>query len=59
MNQITEAQRLALERLLDHAQRDSGQSRRIADFLLKWWNAGECGGFDITIAGGCDAIHPS
>ena len=38
----------ALERLLAHAQRDSGQSRIVADFLLAWWNADSCGGFDLT-----------
>jgi len=38
----------ALERLLAHARRDSGQSRRIADFLLAWWNAGSCGALDLT-----------
>ena len=38
----------ALERLLKIAQSDTGQSRRVADFLLAWWNAGEHGGFDFT-----------
>ena len=38
----------ALERLLAHAQRDSGQSRVVADFLLAWWNSGSCGAFDLT-----------
>nr|WP_176455186.1 hypothetical protein [Ralstonia solanacearum] len=46
--QMTPAERAALERLIEHAQRDSGQSRRVADFLLAWWNAGQCGGFDLT-----------
>lgn len=41
-------ERAALERLISHAKRDSGQSRRVADFLLAWWNAGQCGGFDLT-----------
>jgi hypothetical protein len=41
-------------RLLDHAQRETGQSRRVADFLLAWWNAGECGGFDLSTLWGCD-----
>ena len=54
MATITEAERKALERLLTHAQRDSGQSRRVADFLLAWWNAKSCGGFDITSAWGLD-----
>ncbi|BDD79953.1 hypothetical protein [Burkholderia phage FLC10] len=46
--EISEAQREALERLLDIAQGDTGQSRRVADFLLAWWNAGSCGSYDIT-----------
>jgi hypothetical protein len=40
--------RTALERLLRIAQGHTGQSRRVADFLLAWWNAEECGGFDLT-----------
>lgn len=38
----------ALERLIAHAKRDSGQGRRVADFLLAWWNPGRCGSFDLT-----------
>lgn len=38
----------ALRRLIEIARRDTGQSRRVADFLLAWWNASECGGFDLT-----------
>ncbi len=38
----------ALRRLLAIAQSDAGQSRRVANFLLAWWNAGACGGFDLT-----------
>jgi hypothetical protein len=30
-------------------QGNSGQSRIVADFLLAWWNADECGGFDLTV----------
>jgi hypothetical protein len=51
---MTAPERDALARLLDHAQRDTHQSRRVADFLLAWWNAGECGGFDITTAWSVD-----
>lgn len=40
--------RAALERLIRVAQGDTGQSRRIADLLLAWYNAGENGGFDFT-----------
>ena len=38
----------ALDRLVTIAQSDTGQSARVANFLLAWWNAGDCGGFDIT-----------
>ena len=38
----------ALRRLVKIAHGDTGQSRRVADFLLAWWNAGSCGGFDLT-----------
>lgn len=38
----------ALRRLIEIAKHDTGQSRRVADFLLAWWNAAECGGFDLT-----------
>lgn len=44
----------ALERLIAIAQRNTGQSRRVADFLLAWWNPAECGGFDITTLWGLD-----
>ncbi|WP_175891670.1 DUF7673 family protein [Burkholderia cepacia] len=47
-------ERAALERLVAHAQDATHQSRRVADFLLAWWNAGECGAFDITTAWGVD-----
>jgi ParB family chromosome partitioning protein len=36
----------ALERLLRVAGRDTGQSRRVANFLLAWHNAEENGGWD-------------
>ena len=44
----------ALERLIKIAQRDTGQSQKTAEFLLAWWNAGECGGFDLTTLWGVD-----
>lgn len=44
----------ALDRLLAVAEGDSGGSRRVADFLLAWWNAGTCGGFDLTDLWGLD-----
>ena len=43
-----DAARAALDRLLAIARSDTGQSRRVANFLLAWWNAGSCGGFDLT-----------
>lgn len=46
--EIAAHQQAALERLIQLAQGDTGQSRRIANFLLAWWNAEECGGFDLT-----------
>lgn len=51
MNDKTKA---ALERLLDVAWRDTGQSRRVADFLLSWWSAETCGKFDPTDLWGLD-----
>lgn len=44
----TEPELAALRRLLSVAQRETGQSERCAAFLLAWWNATECGGFDFT-----------
>jgi len=37
----------ALARLIEIAQKDTGQSRRVADFLLAWHNAAENGGWDM------------
>ena len=36
----------SLARLLDIARRDTGQSRRVADFLLAWHDAEENGGWN-------------
>lgn len=38
----------SIERLFDIAESDTGQGRCVANFLLAWWNAGSCGGFDLT-----------
>lgn len=38
----------ALERLIQIAYQDTGHGRKISDFLLAWWNAQTCGGFDLT-----------
>ncbi|MFT0172082.1 hypothetical protein ACLKMY_24245 [Paraburkholderia mimosarum] len=51
---ILESDRQALERLLNIAQGNCGQSRRVADFLLAWWNPSTCGGYDLTAAWGLD-----
>lgn len=40
--------RAALDRLVEIARGDTGQCRRVANFLLAWWNAADCGGFDLT-----------
>lgn len=45
---MDEPTRGAFERLLDIARSDTGQSRRVADFVLAWWNAQELGGFDLA-----------
>ena len=49
-----ECSRAALERLISIARRDTGQSSRVANFLLAWWNAAECGGLDFTDMWGVD-----
>jgi hypothetical protein len=51
---VSAAEHQALLRLLDVAAGNTGQSRRLADFLLAWWNAGSCGAFDITSTWGLD-----
>jgi hypothetical protein len=40
--------RFALEKLLNIAHQDTGQGRRVANFLLAWWNAEVHGGFDLS-----------
>lgn len=40
--------RFALEKLLNVAQGDTGQSRRVANFILAWWNADVHGGFNLA-----------
>lgn len=53
-NDMTPGQKAALERLIEIAKNDTGQSRRVADFLLSWWNAANCGKFDLTEIWGVD-----
>jgi hypothetical protein len=38
----------ALDRLIAIAKHDTGQAKRVANFLLAWWNATRDGGFDFT-----------
>lgn len=45
----------ALKRLIAVAHTDTGQGRRVADFLLAWWNADSFGGFDFTHTWNVDA----
>ena len=53
-DEMDEATTAALTRLFDLAASDTGQSRRIANFLLAWWNAPELGGFDLADLFGVD-----
>jgi hypothetical protein len=55
MTDITDQKALeALARLIRIAKSDTGQSAKVANFLLAWWNAGSCGGFDFTDLWGVD-----
>lgn len=45
---MSAAERAALERLIEIAKRDTGQSETVADFLLAWWNAPDLGGFNLA-----------
>jgi hypothetical protein len=45
----------ALRHLIGVAAGTTGQSRIVANFLLAWWNAAECGGFDLTDVWAVDA----
>jgi hypothetical protein len=45
---IEDRVRFALEKLLNVAHEDTGQGRRVANFLLAWWIAEVHGGFDLT-----------
>ncbi len=53
---VTTKEHEALLRLLEVASGDTGQSRRIADVLLAWWNSGSCGSYDLTTAWGLDDV---
>src|SRR3546814_2603563 len=45
----------ALDRLIAIARSDTGQSRRVANLLLAWWNGEDCGHFPIADLFGVDA----
>lgn len=51
---FSDDEKASLERLLKIAKSDTGQSERVANFLLAWWNATNCGGFDLTDLWGLD-----
>ncbi len=51
---VNDEETAALERLIQVAQGDTGQSRRVADFFLAWWNAASCGAFDLATLWGVD-----
>lgn len=44
----------AIARLIPVAMGDTGQSRRVADFLMAWWNGPELGHFQIADMFGLD-----
>jgi hypothetical protein len=44
----------ALDRLIEIARSDTGQARRVANFLLAWWNGDDCGHFPIADLFGLD-----
>ncbi|WP_026149912.1 MULTISPECIES: DUF7673 family protein [Sphingobium] len=45
----------AITRLIVVAGSDTGQSARVADFLLAWWNGDDNGHFPILHLCNCDA----
>ena len=47
-NHPNRSREAALRRLIDIAKSDNNEASLVADFLLAWWNAGKCGGFDFT-----------
>ena len=44
----------AIDRLVDIARSDTGQSARVANFLLAWWNGDDWGHFPISDLFGVD-----
>jgi len=51
----TQDELAAVRRLIAIAKTDSGQGNHAANFLLAWWNASECRGFDLTEIWAVDA----
>lgn len=49
----------ALRRLLEVAKSDTGQSARVARFLMAWWNGDDLGHFPIADLFGVDAAIAS
>jgi hypothetical protein len=45
---ISNTERIALERLISVAKDDADESKYVAEFLLGWWNAARYGGADLT-----------
>lgn len=45
----------AIDRLIEIADGDSEQGGPVARFLLAWWDADRCGGFDLTDLQAVDA----
>jgi hypothetical protein len=45
-----------VRRLLAVAHSDTGQASRVADVLLAWWNAADCGGLDLTALWSLDPV---
>ncbi|MAX00264.1 MAG: hypothetical protein CMN72_11610 [Sphingomonas sp.] len=44
----------ALTRLIPIAMSDTGQSRRVANFLMAWWNGPDLGHFEVADLFGLD-----
>ena len=49
----------ALGRLLTIARSNTGQSYTVANFLLAWWNAKDCGGWNLADLWGVDSAIAS
>jgi hypothetical protein len=49
-----DAARAVLTRLIPLAMSDTGQARRVANFLMAWWNGPDLGHFEIADLLGLD-----